>query len=1367
MGRPPVEELIGRAHAHGVTLWVEQEALRFRARPGALPAELRADLSARKTEIVAFLKSAGPGTPAPIPAAPRDASFPLSFAQERLWFLDQLSNDGAYWEAAAVLLTGTLDVEALEASLSSIVDRHEILRSIVVEEDGEPRLRVLPPSRVRVPIVDLSAETESAFADAVRALARRGDADHGNAPLRVRLVRVRNHADGRPRHVLLSAIHHMYVDMWSMAIFTRELSEGYAACAQGERPAFEPLPVQYADYAAWQRTWLTDAALTTQLDYWRRRLADIPPRLTIPTDEPRPALYRFVGASLPVTIANELTDGLRRICTRSGATLFMGLLAAFAIVLSRYSGQTDVVIGSPTANRRRREIEGLIGFFANTLALRVDVRHEERFEELMRRLAPEILEDFERQDVPFEKVVEAVQPRRDPSHSPVFQVMLVLQNAPAGEVALPGLTVSPFPLDEHRSRFDFTLELTEGTDGLSGRIEFNTTLFHERTIRQLVDHVGEVIAQVGREPSMRVDDIELSSQPATRAPNVHAPPPLLHELVEAFARRTPDAPAVNFQGARLTYAALNRDANRLARHLRERGVTHESIVGIALHRSPDVIVSMLAALKAGAAFLPLDPLYPSLRTAWMIEDARPRVVITTSDLDEARASVAANDGSDLNLEVSPSQLAYVIYTSGTTGSPKGVLIEHAGLAHLAREFREILRADGSSRLLQFASMNFDAFVAEMATAFASGGALHLAGSDRVMPGPELQRLLEAERITHAILPPTALAMLAPDGLDHVSTIMVAGETCPPALAHRWAAGRRFLNGYGPTEASVCATVFEHDGNPDAFPIGRPLAHTTIEILDDRGRRVPAGVVGEMHVGGAGVGRGYLNQPALTAEKFVLGPEGERLYKTGDLGRVRHDGAIEYAGRIDHQVKIRGVRIELGEIEATLAEHPAVGECAVVTLATKGDTGLVACWVARDGVADVAPLRRFLSDRLPPTMVPSAFVPFDRLPQTPTGKVDRRALLEGVTARLASTERASSRLILPRNARELRLAEIWQDLLNVFPVSVDRDFFEVGGHSYLAVKLVSTINAAFGSSLPLSTIFQHPTIEKLAFALRDRAVAWSPLVPLQPRGDEAPLFCVHPAGGAVFCYVKLAPLIGFNRPVYGVQERGIERGAEPYASIDEMAAAYADAIVRLRPEGPYRLVGWSSGGTVAFEIARRLEAHGHQVSTLIMIDTPAPGGTSYEQDDVAFLVERLQPGGIALADLHRYQTREAKVAYVFEEIRRSLPETLVFDTEDALRFLALHKHHNRITSEYVPSGPIAANVAYIKADGAISFDTHMGQPLEAWPAFAGGFIAETVPGNHFNLFDPPYLDGLAATINALLATPQSPTGSRRAEPFDAR
>ena len=1225
-----------------------------------------------------------------------------------------------------------------------------------------------------IPLVDLRASGSDwarLIRDSVHALAAHKDA--GGHPLQLRLFR-RPDEGSQPKHILVSAIHHMYVDMWSMAIFTNELSIAYRAFLEGRMPAWPALPVQYVDYAAWQRGWLQDAAIEEELTYWRTRLQGAPPHLTLPTDRPRPAITRFNGSSVAVAIPAADVTALTQLCARQGATLFMGLLTTFAVALSRYSGQADIVIGSPTANRRRRDIEGLIGFFANTLALRVDASGAQTVRQALSKVKQTVVADFEHQDVPFEKVVEAVRPVRDPSHSPLFQVMLVLQNAPGGTLSLPGLAVEPFPLDHTRSRFDLTLELWEARGGLEGRIEFNTTLFDRSTIDRLAADARAVIAQVSAGPDLRLDQIELTTVvdgsgvwgPQLSRQVRHLP---FHQRFEEVAAAQPDATAIRFEQERVSYGELNTRANQLARHLRSLGVATETIVGIALDRSPWTIVSVLAILKAGGAYLPLDPNYPKLRTEFMIDDARPRAILTRGAiveglrcpdsvavirLDADWPEIGQRDAANLGVPIDGSNLAYVLYTSGSTGRPKGVQIEHESLAGFTRIFGNLLRVTPASRVLQFATLNFDLSLSEIVAALASGASLQMATADNLMPGPALQRVFAEERITHTVLTPSALAMLSPDGLDALETLTVCGEVCSPALAAKWASRRRFLNAYGPTEATMCATVFEHDGDPESIPIGYALPNTSIEILDRAGRRVPRGAFGELCIGGPAVARGYLHREGLTADRFVpngnAGDSGDRrLYRTGDVARYRSDGALEFAGRIDQQVKIRGVRVELGEIESALMLHPHVAQCAVIAVAGEY-TRLVACCEAVPGETIRQPeLRAFLAERVPEAMLPAAIVAMDKLPRSGASKIDRVRLAELIRAERMPMP-AADEVVLARNVRELRLAEIWQQLLGVSPISVHADFFELGGHLDLAVKLMSAINRAFDANLPLATIFQNPTVEKLAFALRDRAVPWSPIVRLQPNGDRAPLFCVHPAGGAVFCYSKLAPLVGFDRPVYGLQDRGVEPGADPYADIHEMAAAYVEAIRAVHPEGPYQLLGWSSGGTAAFEMATRLEAAGGRVSRLIMIDTPSPTGMTYEQDDVAFLVERLRPGGIELADLDRHATHDEKVAYVFEEIRKSLPETLVFDTPDAMRFLRMHKHHNRITSEYRPAAPFSGEIVYLKCVDAIDFDVHMGRPIDEWPKHArGGFALENISGNHFNIFDPPHLRGLADAINAKL------------------
>ncbi|MFE2373288.1 amino acid adenylation domain-containing protein [Streptomyces sp. NPDC059398] len=1034
---------------------------------------------------------------------------PLSYTQRRLWFLHRLEGPSATYNVPLVLrLAGRLDVAALESALADVIGRHESLRTVFPETDGVPRQHVLPPSD-GVPGLVVTEVSDEALPDALTSAATHAFELGDELPVRMTLFRV-----GVERHVLLVLMHHMVADGWSAGPLLRDLSVAYEARLSGGAPQWEPLPVQFADYALWQQELLGDAAdpsslMARQSAYWGERLAGMPELIELPLDRPRPATASHRGGSVELRIGAGTHRALDALARSTGATLFMVLQAAVAALLSRLGAGVDVPLGTAVAGRSDEALEELVGFFVNTLVLRTDVSGDPSFRELVERVREADLAAFAHQDVPFEQVVETVNPVRSLAHHPLFQVMLVLQNNAAGRLTLPGLTTETEDLSAGTAKFDLTFSIHEhhtadGTpDGISGGLTYAMDVFDRGSVEVLVGRLVRLLEGVAADPDVRVGAVEVLA-PVERVRLLEewndsagvVPVGAFPELFEGWVRRVPDAVAVEFGVVSLSYRELNEWANRLARVLVDRGVGAERLVAVVLPRSVEWLVAVLAVMKAGGAYLPVDPEYPVDRIAYMLGDARPVQVLTdagtVSVLDGIEGlpeplilnelSLDATPSHDLELDLDPRSPAYVIYTSGSTGRPKGVVVTHAGIASLSRSQIDSFQVTGASRVLQFASPSFDAASWEVCMALLSGARLVMASAEELLPGEGLVRTVRRHGVTHATLPPAALAVLPVGGLPAGMTLVVAGEACPPAVVEEWSRGRRMVNAYGPTETTVCATMSGPLSGAVVPPIGSPLVNTRVFVLDAGLEPVPVGVAGELYVAGPGLARGYLGRPGLTAGRFVacpFGPAGARMYRTGDLVRWRADGQLEYLGRTDHQVKVRGFRIELGEIEAVLASHPGIRQAAVVVREDRpGDRRLTAYTV---GEADVAVLRTHATARLPEYMVPSAFVPLEVLPLTPNGKLDHQALPAPETA-VRTTGRA------PGSEREALLCGLFADVLGLETVGVDDNFFESGGHSLLATRLISGIRKVFGMELPIRALFEAPTPSALAARLggTDRA-----------------------------------------------------------------------------------------------------------------------------------------------------------------------------------------------------------------------------------------------------------------------------------------
>ncbi|CCH94319.1 McnC protein [Microcystis aeruginosa PCC 9432] len=1048
----------------------------------------------------------------PILPRTKDTELPLSFAQQRLWFLDQLQPNSALYNIPMVLhFRGNLNQKALEQSLQEICDHHEVLRTNFVTIGGQPT-QVIQTTRETISVVDLQDLPIHEQEEKTQQLKQK-QATQPFDLAKESLIRITLVVLSETEHLLLVCMHHIISDGWSIEVLIHELTSLYNAYVQNQPANLAPLPIQYADFALWQKQWLQGDVLQSQLNYWQNQLTAAPPLLSLPTDHPRPAVQSFVGTQQEFSLSPKLSQALTELSHQQGVTLFMTLLAAFDALLYRYTGSGDILVGTPIANRNRSEIEGLIGFFVNTLVMRTDLSDNPSFSQLLTRVREVTMDAYAHQDLPFEMLVEALQPERDLSHTPLFQVAFVLQNTPKSEIAMTGLTVTDLPPENTTAKFDLTLAMVNMDDGLKGVWEYNTDLFESSTIERLSGHFLNLLGGIVANPQERISQLPLLTESETNQlliewNNTQVDYPeykCIHQLFEEQVKRTPDAVAVVCSQQQLTYNELNCRANQLAHYLQKLGVKADTLVGISLERSLEMIVGLLGILKAGGAYLPLDPDYPSERLQFAIADAQLSLLLTQEGLidklpkhqaplillEQIREEINQNSQDNLTGVVTANNLANLIYTSGSTGKPKGVMVEHRGLFNLAQAQIKTFNLQSNSRILQFASLNFDASIWEIILAMGAGATLYLDTKDALMPGLPLMGRLKDYAITHITLPPSALAALPLEEIPELQTIIVAGEACSEELIKQWATGRNFFNAYGPTETSVCATVEKWTDETLKVTIGRPIANTQVYILDCHLQPVPIGVPGELHIGGMGLARGYLNRPELTQEKFIPNPfekdevipptplnkggnEPSKLYKTGDLARYLPDGKIEYLGRIDNQVKIRGFRIELGEIEALLNQNQAVqSSCVIVREDNLGDKRLVAYVVLQPEInLTTNEIRQFLRAKLPDYMVPTAFVFLDTFPLTPNGKIDRRALP-------APDLQNQGEYIAPRNPIEEKIAQIWAEVLKLQRVSIEDNFFELGGHSLLATQVISRLQETFEIVLPLRYLFESPTIAQLS------------------------------------------------------------------------------------------------------------------------------------------------------------------------------------------------------------------------------------------------------------------------------------------------
>ncbi len=1617
----------------------------------------------------------------------RSGPLPLSFAQQRLWFLDQLESGNAFYNMPHGLrLIGEVHIAALEAALNAIVARHEVLRTAFKAVDGDAMQAIAEITWTPFAVTDLSELPMQERKAEARRLAEREAVrpfDLRTAPLmRVRLLRL----DAK-EHWLLLTLHHIAADGWSMGILMRELTVLYHAHVAGIPSALPVLPLQYADFAVWQRAWLQGSHGERQLGYWRTKLADAPALLALPTDYPRPAMQSYRGAHLEFSLSSELTSRLHARGLDANATLFMTLLGGFGVLLARYSGQDDICIGTPVANRQRTELEGLIGFFVNTLVLRLKLDRNRTFDDLLQQVRETALAAYAHQDVPFEQLVEALQPERDLSHAPLFQVMFALDNTAPHAVVLDGLALQPLDIDLPIAKFDLTLDMWEDAGRLHGYVEYSTDLFKRATIERMIDHFQVLLDAAAERPETPVSQLPLVVRPVANArmpildahlnpvsagvagephiagnglvrgylrrpdlsaekfipdafsaaPGVRmcksgdlavsmeeheaffrrmlggvdeptapfglqdlrgdgsgiversrrdvdpvlarrlreraralgvstaslchmgwaqvlartsgrtdvvfgtglfgpmqggggidhvmglfintlpvrirmgeesiaqnakrthallaellhhehapltlaqrcstAPAPLfsallnyryspksgqssrawegsellsgeepsnypfalsvddlgegftltaqtdaavdparvcgfmhtalerlaealetapdtpshaidvlseeergllhawnqtatglpsgqtIHALFEACAARHADRPALVFENEQLSYAELNARANRLAHYLRAQDVGADALVGICVERSMEMIVAVLGVLKAGGAYLPLDPALPQARMAYMIDDAGPRLLLTQAHLldrlpkmnivpvclDRDAALFFARPDYNPLPQTQPDHLAYVIYTSGSTGNPKGTLIHHRALVSFVLAQQGMLSLRPGVRVLQWASFNFDASIWDIFPTLTAGAQLCLASSEAVLPGRNLLETLRRHRIERVMITPSSLAVLPLEPLPDLDMLIVAGERCDHALIAPWIQRCTVINAYGPTEATVWATVHPCAADGQRHPpIGRPLANTQTYILDAYLHPVPIGVTGELYIGGEGLARGYLGRPDLTAERFIQNPfsdqPGARMYRTGDLVRYLPEGQIEYVGRIDHQVKIRGYRVELGEIEFALSQLSSVREAVVLAQdALAGGQRLVA-YVVLESESDSSALRMALGRSLPDYMVPAHFVLIEQIPININGKIDRKAL---DALGWGEDELIHAPACTPT---EERLAAIWSQLLSRKHVGRDDNFFHIGGHSLLAVRLMARVNDAFGLSLPLSQIFLSPTVATLAAMINTRQTAAQLVVPLKQGvikqgGPAAPIWLIHPGGGTIFCYRKLADRLDDAHPVYAIQSpeiAGLDIGP---CDFDLLCQRYLSEITRLQADGPVYLAGWSLGGALAFRIAHMLEQAGRHVGWVGLFDTilvknrePVRFAEFLGWAFTRVQADALAPGEVleaAHARAAQYVTQygAAHLAQRLSVNPDCLTEELGLDTHYVVflrRQYEIQQMHTVLMADFVP-GKIHAPLHVFRAKESVQ----QGAPGIYWLAHthaAQRSTQHTLPGHHDNL-----------------------------------
>jgi amino acid adenylation domain-containing protein len=1378
-----------------------------------------------------------PTSPRTIAPRPHDAIPQLSFAQERLWFLDQLNPGSAVYNVPlAVRLPGPIDPQSLERSINEIVRRHEILRTTFATVDGQPVPSISSQLKIDLQIHDLTSSPQGEREAKARVVLREKSASPFNltsGPL-IRATLVNLNAD---QHLFLVVMHHIVSDGWSLVLFFQELSAIYDAFSRGEQSPLPDTTIHYADYAAWQREWLQGQVLEKQLSYWTKQLDGELPVLELPTDRPRPAVQTFNGSREWLVLSERITESILAMAQREGVTSFMMMLAAFKVLLYRYSGHEDVIVGSPIANRPQTETESIIGFFLNNLALRTDLSGDPSFRELLTRVRTTALSAYAHQDVPFEKLIDALKPERDLSRTPIFQVYFNLFNFGA-EISLPGSdnTVSFIEAweqsEEYLSKFDLTLYA-----GLQGRklklaFVYNTDLFDADTVRLMLVHFGVLLESIVANPAKGIS--ELSLRPEKDVAQEFFMPDRVRpanafiefgkeEIEQSVAARFadqvaryPQRLAVKSKNHRWTYEDLNQAVNTIAQSiLRLDGAREERIALLFEHDAP-MIAGMLGALSAGKTYVPLDPHHPKGRLLEIIEHSQATVLLTNNKnlalgreltgspkLTNAKVRLINIDRTTLVTPklstmalpaIEPDRIAYILYTSGSTGEPKGVMQNHRNLLHYIRAYSNNLHLNADDRLSLFSSYCFDASVMDIYGALLNGATLYpidiredgLAGLAEQLIDDEITVYHSTPTVYRYFLGAQASLPAGVDNSDlsfpRVRLVVLGGEKVDrrdvELYRQHFSDRCLFVNGLGPTEATVCLQNFvdkETKITGDSVPVGFAVEDTEVLLLNQSGR--PSEVFGEIAIKSAHVALGYWRNNEATTKAFlstttVKDGLGHRIYRTGDMGRRLPDGSIKFEGRRDFQVKIRGFRVELGEIESALIQHPKVREGVVVARDNGHDDTRVIAYVVPhkeqsstvriDKSASITTeLREYLKQKLPEYMVPSSFVMLESLPLTPSGKLNRRAL----PAPESLEDRTNDRLVTTTSAPETRLEKmlsaIWSELLGVKAIGVNDNFFELGGHSLSAVRLFAQIEKRLGKRLPLSILFQAPTVAQLAAVIqKDWTPTWSSLVEIQPAGSKSPFFCVHALGGNVLEYYDLARHLGENQPFYGLQSQGLDGKQPPHTRVEEMAAHYIKEMRELQPEGPYFIGGRSLGGMVAFEMAQQLKAQGQTIGLLALLDTYPSGYAKLFRNEKtvrAALGRGLRRTKAHVANLRSLSVSEG-LSYVikkarfaprkmksqvwrrmyqsYENLGRPLPQML----KDVKEFNSL------AVREYVPQvydGEVT--LFWASEDLRTSIDL-----VEGWRVLAGGGIeVHEIPGSHLDIVKEPHVQDLASKLSSCL------------------
>ena len=1370
------EELLSYLQSQGVEVWVEGDKLRYRGMQWTLPPMLISLLRKHKSELLVLLQNR---------SAKKTALFPLSSTQKAFWYLYQLNSASvAYVGSLAVRLRGLISEAALQRALDQLGLRHPTLRTRLVVRDGVPWQIVDPLPSATTKVIEAAGWEEATVQQHVQSAANQPFDLLKEVPIRLVLYRI-----SPIDYVLFLSMHHIHVDGWSLGLLLRDLAALYRGALSARPVQLPPLAATYADFVLWQQHFLVSPAGEAQFQYWQDLLANELPVLNLPTDRPRPPVRGEQGASVKWHLEPELVQRLKALAAQEGTTLYVVLMSSLALLLSRYTGQDDLLIGSPYHGRSEPRFNEVVGCFINSFALRIRPQREQSFRSFLAAVSKQVQSALANGNYPLAQLVERICSARDPSRMPLFQVLFAYENFLGSRVVSSTLAdavtgpqaellfdvpMEALPLNQMEGQFDLGMIIIEAGAGLYCSLKYSTELFDADTIARMAGHLTTLLQAVVATPQVPLHALSLLShaerhQTLVQWNDTAADFPqdqCLHQLFDAQVDRTPDALALVCEDKQLSYRQLHARANQLAHHLRSLGVGPDVLVALCLERSLDLLIGLLAILKAGGAYVPLDTGMPDERLCSMIADAKVAILLSQQQLGprwhgttvpivfvdsaETRESIRHYSTNAPQTPVGAENLAYVIFTSGSTGRPKGVAVSHRNLVNYVHGVSAALALPAGASYAHVSTIAADLGHTMLFPSLCLGGALHILSLDTTMQPDRFADYMHRHQIDCLkIVPSHFQALLETKDWQRSlprMRLIFGGEACPWPLAQRLASYTSVFNHYGPTETTVGVLTYSMDpaaktSGPN-MPLGRPLANTQVYILDAHMQPVPVGVSAELYIGGSGLARGYLSYPELTTEKFIASPfsPGSRLYKSGDLARFLPDGNIEFLGRMDHQVKIRGFRIELGEIESVLGSAPQVSSCVVLCREdSPGDKRLCAYLVLHPGTPqDTQPLRDYLARMLPDYMLPSTFVFLDALPLTSNGKLDRKALLA------PPEQRGQAAYAAPRTQLEQTLAEIFAQLLRLDRVSVHDNFFSLGGHSLLAVRLITQLAQRTGRALALSALFQHPTVAKLARQLQDNLLLPTPetVVPLQSAGSKPPLFCVHPVGGNVLCYVELARALGPEQPLYGVQATAVSGHDDSHPeTLAAVAARYVAAITKVQPGGAYHLLGWSLGGVLAFEMARQLHQDGREVALLALLDSYAPelqeplGAARRSQDESQMI-------SWFLRDLLQQHAKDVDPASWFDEgtdlgarlehLRRK--GLLPVDTDPAqlAMLYAMFRRNLRLLHSHQP-GFYPGSVVLLRA----SEPARTRADDRGWGGLCTGTLELlTVPGNHFSLLTSP-------------------------------